>query len=62
MNFEEGLEEIGKGAFGECTSLHEISIPSADKAIKEHIYALLTVDDCDSWRGAAGGDRGDIIC
>jgi hypothetical protein len=34
----EGLEEIGEAAFGECTSLREISIPHAVKAIKDRAF------------------------
>ena len=37
---DEGLEEIGKWEFRECTSLqHEISIPAAVKVIKEGAFA-----------------------
>jgi hypothetical protein len=32
---DEGLEEIGAREFAECTSLHEILIPHAVKAIKD---------------------------
>ena len=34
----EGLEEIGAGAFCECTSLREIKIPPAVKAIKDRAF------------------------
>ena len=35
MNGGEGLEEIGMGAFSECTSLNEILIPPAAKLIND---------------------------
>jgi hypothetical protein len=34
VNLGDGLVEIGRAAFGESTSLHEITIPPAFKAIK----------------------------
>jgi hypothetical protein len=34
VHLGEGLEEIGENAIRECTSLHEILIPPAVKAIK----------------------------
>jgi hypothetical protein len=34
----EGLEEIGKHAFGRCTSLYDISIPPAVKSIKDGAF------------------------
>jgi hypothetical protein len=33
-----GLGEISKDAFGECTSLHEITIPHAVKMIKDTAF------------------------
>ena len=38
MNLSEGLEEIGRNAFCECTSLQEIRIPPAIKAIKHGAF------------------------
>jgi hypothetical protein len=36
--FNDGLEEIGKRAFCECTSLREIIIPNAVKRIKDGAF------------------------
>ena len=34
----EGLKEIGKESFRECTSLHKITIPHAIRAIKDYAF------------------------
>jgi hypothetical protein len=38
VNLGEGLEEIGHGAFCECTSLREILIPPAVKANESQAF------------------------
>jgi hypothetical protein len=38
-NLGEVLEEIGEGAFYECLSLREISIPPTVKAIKDRTFS-----------------------
>jgi hypothetical protein len=39
VNLGEGLEEIGAGAFRECSTLHEITIPPTVKAIKDGSFS-----------------------
>ena len=46
MALPEGLEEIGKGAFYYCTSLHAITIPQFVKKIGKEAFSLPTVDEC----------------
>ena len=49
VNGGEGLEEIGKGAFYECSSLHEISNLATVRYVKEFIQLLLAADNCKWW-------------
>jgi hypothetical protein len=39
ISLGDGLEEIGAGAFGNCTSLEEIVIPKAVKAMEDGAYS-----------------------
>ncbi len=59
VNLGEGLEEIGRGAFQSCMSLHEIVIPPTVKAIKEAAFFFckqLTVVNLGEGLEEIGGD------
>ncbi len=43
MKLGEGLEEIGAGAFEDCSLIHDISIPPAVKAIGKCAFRRLLV-------------------
>jgi hypothetical protein len=60
VELSDGLEEIGEGAFYECTSLHAIAIPRSVKVIDEDAFSccseLTSVEFCEEIEEFVSGE------